>query len=586
MKWFFKYILLLISFAANSQTIGVNAIQKVGAAEYLTLFIDSTVDKPGHLYAVSDNLNLTGSGGSGYLSVPLRCVQISGVALPLFTKAYGGLHDACAIDINGDVWHIGDSAASVAGITAGFNPLYATKITTDSLGNTFTGITQLAQFWTNNASLGWYALKGTDSTLWMWGLDESQGFRLDNTGTQHRVVKPVQITIPGGRKAIQVVAGYMCIVLCSDGTVWTGGGGGCNDYFNPLANGCTGTTWQGLKQVTGVANAKWIAGGRGWNYVICGNDSVWAWGSKSRLGIGNTDGNPYTSATYITTALGLTYGLTKIVTNANCTYAIDSHGQAWAWGGSPQGETGTGVMLNRNRPVYPTNWGYDYATDTIVYSATRVMSDRSDVYNFYASSPYCYWGFAECTNGQLYHAGRGKGSIKGDGMLEPDSIAGFMGSTYDQSWNDSIWTPVNPFTLRGSVVVPAQPCTVSTSYTACSGYSAPSNLPPNVNAGADQSISVSTATLSGTATPQSGRWISSYVWKQTSGPNNALFSTLNDNAVTLTGLTTGTYVFSLTATDQLNSSANDSVTVTVGAAPAQNYRWHKTSNSRVIIQHH
>lgn len=583
MKWIFKYILLLIPFAANSQTIGVNTIQKVGAAEYLTLFIDSTVDKPGHLYAVSDNLNLTASGGAGYLGVPIRCIQVSGTPLPLFTRAYGGLHDAAAIDVNGYVWHIGDSVGNVSGIANGFNPLYATQITTDSAGNAFTGITQLAQFWTNNTSIGWYAIKGTDSTLWMWGLDAAQGFRLNNASNTNKVQKPVQISIPGNRKVIQVVAGYECIILCSDGTVWSGAGGGCNDYGNPLGNGCTGTSWTGLHQVTGVANAKWIAGGRSWNYVICGNDSVWAWGSKIRLGIGSTDGNPYSSPTYITAMQGLTYGLTKIVTNSNATYAIDSHGQAWSWGGSPQGETGTGVMLNRNRPVYPAGWGYDYVTDTVVISPTRIMADRSDVYNFYASSPYVYWGFAECTNGQLYFSGRGKGAIKGDGWLEPDSVSGNMGAQYDQSWNDSTWKPINPFTLRGSILVPAPPCVVSNAYPGCTGYTSPSNLPPNVNAGNDQSISVSTATLSGTATPQTGRWISSYIWKQTSGPTNALFSTLNDNAVTLSGLSTGTYVFSLTATDQLNSLASDSVTITVGDAPI--YRWHKPANSRVIIQH-
>lgn len=90
------------------------------------------------------------------------------------------------------------------------------------------------------------------------------------------------------------------------------------------------------------------------------------------------------------------------------------------------------------------------------------------------------------------------------------------------------------------------------------------NLPPLVNAGNNQSIflPVSSVTLSGSATDPDGSVVSS-IWTKVSGTGGTI-SNPTALTTTVTGLTAGSYVFRLSATDNQNatSSANTSVTVT------------------------
>lgn len=88
------------------------------------------------------------------------------------------------------------------------------------------------------------------------------------------------------------------------------------------------------------------------------------------------------------------------------------------------------------------------------------------------------------------------------------------------------------------------------------------STPPTVSAGADQlSVSATTATLTGTATAAGSKTIVSTKWTKKSGASAGITS---PNALTtgLTGLATGTYVFTLTATDSNGNVTSDDVTVT------------------------
>ena len=94
------------------------------------------------------------------------------------------------------------------------------------------------------------------------------------------------------------------------------------------------------------------------------------------------------------------------------------------------------------------------------------------------------------------------------------------------------------------------------------------NVPPTVNAGANQTITLPTSTvaLAGTVTPNNGATISSTVWTQFSGPTTATIGTPNAIATTITNLSAGTYIFQLTATD--NNGLTGSATVTITVNPA------------------
>ncbi|WP_324671426.1 PKD domain-containing protein [Hymenobacter sp. GOD-10R] len=108
------------------------------------------------------------------------------------------------------------------------------------------------------------------------------------------------------------------------------------------------------------------------------------------------------------------------------------------------------------------------------------------------------------------------------------------------------------------------------------------NQAPVANAGANQSITLptSSATLSGSGTDADGT-VASYAWTQVSGPNTATFTNKTVAQPVVSGLTAGTYVFSLIVTDNLglaSAAAQTSVTVSSAAnqAPVANAGASKT----------
>lgn len=94
----------------------------------------------------------------------------------------------------------------------------------------------------------------------------------------------------------------------------------------------------------------------------------------------------------------------------------------------------------------------------------------------------------------------------------------------------------------------------------------PANISPVVNAGTDQSITAPTSvvTLSGSASDPDGS-ISSHTWTKISGTGGTITSP-NNFSTTVTGLTVGTYVFRLTATDNQALTGFDEVTILVNPA--------------------
>jgi len=95
------------------------------------------------------------------------------------------------------------------------------------------------------------------------------------------------------------------------------------------------------------------------------------------------------------------------------------------------------------------------------------------------------------------------------------------------------------------------------------------NVAPVASAGSDQTITlpVATATLNGSGSSDPDGTIASYAWTQASGPATATFTSAAIAQPTISKLvTTGSYVFKLTVTDNKGATATDQVTVTVKAA--------------------
>ncbi|MET6997756.1 PKD domain-containing protein [Chitinophaga defluvii] len=94
----------------------------------------------------------------------------------------------------------------------------------------------------------------------------------------------------------------------------------------------------------------------------------------------------------------------------------------------------------------------------------------------------------------------------------------------------------------------------------------PANIPPVVNAGANQTITLplDSVQLTGSATDADGT-ITGYSWTKQSG-GTATISTPLAASTKVTGLAQGVYVFRLTATDNASASSYAQVTVTVNPA--------------------
>jgi hypothetical protein len=92
------------------------------------------------------------------------------------------------------------------------------------------------------------------------------------------------------------------------------------------------------------------------------------------------------------------------------------------------------------------------------------------------------------------------------------------------------------------------------------------NQAPAVNAGADQTITLpaNSVQLNGSASDPDGS-IASYSWTKISGPAAVLNTGILNPLVT--GLVSGTYVFRLTATDNVGEKSSDDITINVNTAP-------------------
>ncbi len=116
----------------------------------------------------------------------------------------------------------------------------------------------------------------------------------------------------------------------------------------------------------------------------------------------------------------------------------------------------------------------------------------------------------------------------------------------------------------------------------------PGNTPPTVNAGGDQSITLPTTSVALTATASDpDGTIASVAWSTVSGPGGNTIVTPTELTTNVTGLSTGTYVFRCTVTDNSGASTSDDVSVTVysgfsgtinvnifgGTAPYSNSQW-------------
>ena len=148
---------------------------------------------------------------------------------------------------------------------------------------------------------------------------------------------------------LSVGASHM-LMLKSDGSV-TGWGG---NLAGQLAGGTTGGRWLAPTPLPGLGSGVVDVVARGgWSMALKADGTVWVWGNVSdgRDGIDHGGGGQFAATP--TQVPGLR-GIVAIASSFNgmTGFAIDTSGQAWAWGGNGYGLLGTGssTPLSRAAP--------------------------------------------------------------------------------------------------------------------------------------------------------------------------------------------------------------------------------------------
>lgn len=256
---------------------------------------------------------------------------------------------------------------------------------------------------------------------------------------------------------------------------------------------------------------------------------------------------------------------------------------------------------NGNLPTYPAGnpSGYTYASNLSVAPQFVGASDfhlqsTSPLINAGVNVGIAYSGSAPDIGYAEYTSGGGGGNTAPTANAGPDqsitlpvssvTMAG-SGSDSDGSVVSHTWSKISGPTSY-TITDPTSYTTTITGLVAGvyrfgltvtdnSGSSALDDMTvtvsspsaPTVNAGTDKIITLPTdsVTLGGSAAGNSGANIVSHTWTKLSGTGGTI-TTPTSYTSTVTGLTAGTYILQLSATDSNGSTSTDTMQITVNAA--------------------
>lgn len=261
-----------------------------------------------------------GQMGDGAADSPSNPTAANGVGEA--TAVDAGASHALAVKPDGTVRAWGSNGHGQLG--DGSTTMRATPVTVEGLGD----VKSVA------GGAGHSLAVKNDGTVWAWGSDGSGAS-----------LTPQQV--PDLTDVADVAAGgQFSLALKNDGTVWAWGDGAYGQLGNgSLSDSATPVQVQvGLgTPLTGVKTV--MAGDR--HAVAVKNDgTAWSWGTNAlgQLGVNTADSYRF-RASQVVMVDGVHRVLDKLVSvdaGKNHTVALDSDGNAWAWGDNAQGQLGIG----------------------------------------------------------------------------------------------------------------------------------------------------------------------------------------------------------------------------------------------------
>ena len=285
----------------------------------------------GTLWAWGDNTyGQLGNASYANSAYPVATIFPAGTLI----KAVSGGHEhTLMLDTTGAVWACGHNNHGQLG-NGGWADSNVPIRVTALAGRTIKAI----------SGGGWQSLAlDTTGAVWAWGRNDFGDLGNGSTGTDSNV--PVPVIFPGGTVITAIAGGEsFSMALQSNGDVWTWG----YNWEGELCNGTDHNSTNVPGDIGGGVAA--IAGGAGHGLAL-GFGLVVAWGYNAEGELG--DGNNANSNVAALVSLPAGTSIQAISAGVGwSSYALDTTGGVWAWGGGTGGQLGNGGWINSNTPVH------------------------------------------------------------------------------------------------------------------------------------------------------------------------------------------------------------------------------------------
>lgn len=399
----------------------------------------------------------------------------------------------------------------------------------DTFGRAFNFVQHVYGFWQS------YLFIAHDSVYYL-GLGNNLTYGSLGLGGGAILTKPMPIGQPAGRKVVKLVtleqaAGGMdpILELCDDGTVWT----------VPYGS-TTPVQKSGLSGITDIAAITRAC------YVAISPTDIKVWGPFSAYFSGLSDGvTTPTSVLSSFTSVGLQMPLKQSISNYNTIHFIDNKNDLYGEGDNIMGEVGNGVQINPWRTykngTSSAPFAWDFARGQLMQSPIQIPGKW---YQVFGGSNIAFFffgqdiGAATGLDSNWYAWGRNKEDALGNGI---------------RAGNDGTYN------CWGAIPAPAYVSPANVGHLADFTFVTSNTFDPLGNAGIDQYVSTTTATINGSGSSQPEGSITTYAWTPVGG--TASVTSPSSSVTGVTGLSAGVNKFRLLVTN--NSSVTDADTISV-----------------------
>ena len=424
-----------------------------------------------------------------------------------------GLNVVTILDDSGFVWLNQD--------------LTSTRWDTDTTGAPFNGNKSIYGYFSTYMSIR------SDGSIWYWGGDDYQFYSTSGDN----INRPVRLHAPAGVQFIKLSPGNTLLALASNGDVYAWSAGDSN-----------------YTKVTLPGPASDIAAGSNLDFNIAVVPDA---GSTSHMGWPYGFGDEYTyygastpgtmaAPIALKTVWSMPSPIKEIDANPNTIHYIDSLGNLYGIGDNAQGEIGNGQELLNHAELYAYPYGWNWSKYGLMTPAPVHVDSGTKFKKIFTGASLAYYHYALDQHDSLYFWGRNKSLVGGDGAYNNneadypnalDILSPSLRTPLTLTPDKFIYYSFTPYTLAA----PAQQ-TVNTSATSLTANATPS-------------------LLTAAGHPNYGYTIVKYHWAQLSGPSAATITHPDSLNTTVTGLTSGTYIFTIQTTDNNTAtiSANDTV---------------------------